>query len=199
VKTSRSFLELQTTARSGVTLVELLLALTLSALLLVALRGVVTTARAQSEIAAEQAREAEAWKRRIRQRLKFDIRNSRQVRIRPGRIVFEGYAGRDPVSGHADHHACRVTWSLFDPAGRGFLVRRSEPTSSRLGNAADLELMAVGVRELLAGRPEDSLRELRIPVPAADEPHGYSSGLRVLLVGPDHTVLIDQLCRGDRP
>ncbi|WP_197453666.1 hypothetical protein [Caulifigura coniformis] len=158
-----------------------------------------TTARDQSTLAAEKASEAETWKRRIGQRLEFDIRNSRQVRIRPGRILFEGYAGRDAVRGNADHHACRVTWSLIDAAGRGLLVRKSEPTSPHTGNVASLELMVVGIRELLAGRPEDSLRELRIPVPAADEWHDYPSGLRILLVSPDQTVLVDQLCRGDRP
>lgn len=189
----------QASSRSGVTLVELLLALSLSATLLVALRGIVTTARVQSELAAEQASDAESWKRRIQQRLEFDIRNSRQVRIRPGRIILEGYAGRDPVSGTADHHACRVTWSLVDSAGRGFLLRRTEATSNRSTPLSEAELVATGIGELLAGRPEDSLRELRIPVPAADEPHGYPSGLRVLLVGPDQKVLVDQLCLGDRP
>jgi hypothetical protein len=182
-------------SRSGVTLFEMLAATLLTVLLLSALTGVIRGLHQQTQ--AAQSRDAGDWVRRTTQRMEWDVRNARQLRIAANRLWLEGYSARDWESGAPLHLRTRVIYRVLP--GQGLLVReevRVEP-GLEVGER-QVELLACGVSELLVGRADDRLSELRIPVPDRDRLHPVPHGLRIILLANDNALTDFVIWRGDR-
>jgi hypothetical protein len=176
------------------TLFEVVAASVLLVMLLAAMSNVLTGLSRQAKQVEETV--DTTWVRRLRHRLEWDLRNTRYVSVHPNQIVLEGFSGRDPASGHPLHSSARVIYQVVTP--NNILLRHESATVEGVVGDARTELMAMGISELLAGRWDDRVADLRIPVPDQALLHPLPDGFRLILVHTDGT-LTEQICwRGER-
>lgn len=108
--------------RGAFTLVELLAASTLTALVMVAVLGIIGGLSARQRELAQYDSNA-AWKSRFRQQLQWDLANARAIQILPNAFVLTGFASRDLNSGMATHKATKIVYWCKAVAGHDCLVR----------------------------------------------------------------------------
>jgi prepilin-type N-terminal cleavage/methylation domain-containing protein len=77
--------------RHGLTLIELMCALLLGAMVVSLLCGVVAT-MSRREREMRESWPDEGWLRRVRRQMEHDFANSRSVRLDSGRLLLDGYA-----------------------------------------------------------------------------------------------------------
>jgi prepilin-type N-terminal cleavage/methylation domain-containing protein len=139
-------------SRAGLTLIELLAASALAALLLAAVSGILgLLSRQHHELISQQP--GEPWQRRLVEQLQWDFANARHYEAAPKQLTLVGYGGRN-----FDTHApvfCRaeIRYEVLDIGGRSCLVRREiHPDDRALDNfRAELvcaDVAAIDVRTL---------------------------------------------------
>jgi hypothetical protein len=108
--------------RSAMTLVELLAATILAALLMAAVLGVLkAVTREQRALRIHPS--AEAWQAQLIRQLEWDLANSRSVTSTATGFQLVGFAGRDFASGAALHCRTSIEYAVEMVHGRSFLVR----------------------------------------------------------------------------
>ncbi len=157
--------------RGGFTLVETLVALALSALLMVACfrviaavgRGQATMARAAEAdvLPGSPLSEAMATLRR-------DLTNARYVRAGDNVLTLTGYGGLDPTSLRPTHRPTRVTYRVRRAGGRAWLVREQSeldvPTNGgRTVAVVCSDVTVLAVSRVPAGNQPVSPLSARIP------------------------------------
>lgn len=130
---------------SGFTLVELLAATVLSAVLVVAMLLIVAgIGRDRREIARRAAADVPA---ELIEVLRWDLLSARAIEFRENGVLLSGYGSLDrqtlsPLS----HRPAEVVYQVEELAGRPWLVRRQqEPGKPKTASA---ELVCVGVKEI---------------------------------------------------
>jgi hypothetical protein len=108
--------------RSALTLVELLAATILAALLMAAVLGVLK-AVTREQRALKIHPSAEAWQAQFIRQLEWDLANSRTVTTTTTGFQLVGFAGRDFVSGAGLHCRTSIEYAVQNVRGRPFLVR----------------------------------------------------------------------------
>lgn len=131
--------------RCGFTLLELLAALLLASLLMGAVFRLLHAMHAQERILAQSTSQHEAWMPRIFQLLERDIRNSRQMIVRPNEVLLTGFAGTSRSQSNTTQQAANVVWGTRIVDGRLCLQREERQLDVRTNQNVDRQLIAVGV------------------------------------------------------
>lgn len=127
----------------GLTAVELLVATTLAAMLLVGILGVLTTLHTHSRELMQDAR-TQPWSQLLADGLRRDLSNARQMTVAHNRLVLTGYLGTR-AAGHGTLRAAEVTYQVVSVGDYLCLVRDERP----LGEVSNLlptrQLVATGI------------------------------------------------------
>jgi len=109
--------------RTGLTLIELLCALLLGAMVVSLLCGMVAT-MSRREREMRESWPDEGWVHRVRRQMEHDFANSRTVRLDSGRLVLDGYAAVE--IGEQRLGPSVVSYEVVVPeAGEAKLLRRA--------------------------------------------------------------------------
>jgi prepilin-type N-terminal cleavage/methylation domain-containing protein len=149
--------------RRGFTLVEMLAATALSAVLLVTMLAVIASLGRERRAAAATNR-AEVPPGVV-ELIRWDLVNARELNGEAGRVTLSGYGALDPDAlAPLGHRPIEVVYEVRRAAGRSWLVRRQ-----RAGQDEDLssdELVCADVADLLI-TPLEATDELATAVAAA--------------------------------
>ena len=129
---------------SGFTLVELIAALTLATLLIVAVLGLAGRLSHHRKI-LEQAAPFEGWKSRLTRQVEMDFQNSSSILVRPKELVFTGYSYRQRGSVENRHMPTQITYAMVAEGSRSFLVRREVHSDESPGANTQTTIMCEGV------------------------------------------------------
>lgn len=130
--------------RDGLTLIELMCALLLGAMVVSLLCGVVATmSRREREL--RESWPDEGWLRRVRRQMEYDFANSRSVRLDSGRLLLDGYAAVDV--GESRLGPSVVWYEVVMPeAGEPRLLRQARAVGG-LNAPASTTVMCFGVEQ----------------------------------------------------
>lgn len=117
-----SSVETRSLYRSAMTLVELLAATILAALLMAAVLGVLKAVTREEKTLKGDVSGA-TWKAQLVRQLEWDLANSRTVLATANGFQLVGFAGRDFASGAPLHCRTSIEYAVQTTRGRSFLVR----------------------------------------------------------------------------
>ena len=162
--------------RTGVTIVEVLAALVLAGMLMVALTGVLRSWGAQKEVLAEKHQPA-LWQMQLEEQLRWDLQNSRLISVAAGELRLSGYGSRDAASGMSTMREAEVNYRVEANSGLRLLLRSTRNTYETARKQWPTELVCEGVARLEVTQPvptehEEGGMEIQFterPVPVPDE------------------------------
>jgi type II secretory pathway component PulJ len=141
--------------RSAMTLVELLAATILAALLMAAVLGVLkAVTREQRALRIHPS--AEAWQAQLIRQLEWDLANSRSVTSTATGFQLVGFAGRDFASGAALHCRTSIEYAVQNVRGQSFLVRSEAHLDSANLDNQSLELVCNQVERIVLTSSSES-------------------------------------------
>ncbi len=132
--------------QAGFTLFELLAALTLSSMLVVALLGVVG-GLAKNENVLKQHEPTPAWHLRLASRLEKDLQAADHLKIRPNGFQLQGLLARDRQSGKRLWQEAVISYEIRKTS-LGIVLERTEKNLG-LGKELRRELLAIPVKKML--------------------------------------------------
>jgi hypothetical protein len=170
------------------TLVELLAASALAALLFVALSGVLRSLAIQRRTLLA-GKTIEPWRVQLAQQLRWDLANARTMKSRFGDLRLVGYGSCDFVTGEPTFQRSEVVYFVQNVGKRLWLMRKeTHPDDMTLDNHRT-ELVCTGVMDLGvisleaddtdAGFDDDVVRHSSASAPLQPVPNR----LRIVLVG----------------
>lgn len=132
--------------RKGLTLIELICALLLGAMVVSLLCGIVAT-MSRREREMRESWPDEGWLRRVRRQMERDFANSRAIRLDPGRLILDGYAAIDVGARRLEPS---VVWYEVSVAedGEPSLLRRARAVGGANPHESTT-VMCVGVEQFL--------------------------------------------------
>jgi hypothetical protein len=130
--------------RRAFTILELLAATALTALLMVAVLHVVGTLGASRAALVRQA-DAGAWRSDLLDTLRRDLTNAAQVTFAKDGVTLTGHGALDPVTLEFGHEPVTVVYRLATIHDRRWLVRRQAPRDGLSTQAAWAELLCPDV------------------------------------------------------
>jgi prepilin-type N-terminal cleavage/methylation domain-containing protein len=139
--------------RHGFTLVELLAATILAALLMAAVLGVLK-AVTRSERAILHTASPEAWQSRLVALLQWDLTNSRTVVTTPDGFELRGFAGRDFKSGAVLHGPTSIQYAVKTIGSRSYFVRLEAHLDSQSLDNRSINLVCSPIERVTLGRAE---------------------------------------------
>jgi hypothetical protein len=131
----------------GFTLVELIAALTLATLLIVAVLWLAGRLSHHRRI-LEQAAPFEGWKSRLTRQVEMDFQNSRSILVRPKELVFTGFSYRQRGSAESRHLPTQIAYTIVAEGSRSFLVRREVHSDESPGANTQSTIMCDGVTRI---------------------------------------------------
>jgi len=138
--------------RRGFTLIELMVATVLAALLMAAVLGVLKgVTRSQKTLMRGDT--APPWQARLISQLEWDLTNSRSVVPTVDGFQLKGFAGRDFASGAALHGPTTVQYAVRNVAGQLWLVRGEAHLDSLSLDNDSLELVCNRVERIALNSP----------------------------------------------
>jgi hypothetical protein len=141
--------------RSAMTLVELVAATILAALLMAAVLGVLkAVTREQRALRIHPS--AEAWQAQLIRQLEWDLANSRSVTATATGFQLVGFAGRDFASGAALHCRASIEYVVQIVRGRSFLVRSEAHLDSANLDNQSLELVCNQIERIVLSSTAES-------------------------------------------
>jgi len=162
--------------RSGFTLLELLAALVLASLMMVAAWRLLQTMHRQEKVIAASIAEDRAWLSRIYQRIEQDFRNSRRMAVGQNVVHLEGFAATGDVSSLPGLSPAEISYTIAEINGRSCLRREQLRTDMLSNQSGSQELIAVDVSGLslwfadapdMSWESEAGQRNDWVPVPNA--------------------------------
>ena len=150
--------------RPGMTVIELLVAATLAALMLATVSATIGSLSAQRRALLQEG-VPQPWRQQFLRQLYWDLANARWLQAVPNQIVLVGYGGRDVVSGWPTQRPCRVAYRVRQINSRTQLVRE-ETSLDGSKSEAQSELVCVGVRNLEI-QPLDAIADVQSQRPVA--------------------------------
>jgi prepilin-type N-terminal cleavage/methylation domain-containing protein len=148
--------------RRGFTLVELVAATALSAVLLTVALGVLRTVNRPAKAA-----EADGGGP-LAQQLRWDLANAVVLRTDSGGLTLAGYGSLDPTTMEPTHLPAMVTYALRESAGATWLVRQQQMLDGR--GDAWVELAAGGVAGFTVDAPVTAADRAASTRPAQEDP-----------------------------
>ena len=172
--------------KQGFTTIELLVALSIASLLMVAVLDVARTAGATAAAMDRATESSQAWIDRFAEQLERDLRHAERLIIRDDRVVLEGHGALDPVTLTATHHTAQVIYRIEQESDQAFLVREQVEADRNTNSHRSITLIGVGVERLAVERLLDHSQA----GPFADRalrssPFAVPSSLRWTLLWPD--------------
>ena len=159
--------------RNGFTLVEMLGATLLSALLMAAILSVVTSL-GRTQRAFDSATAAADDSADVLALLRFDLANARDVDVDPNKLTIRGVGGLTRDTLRPTHRPAEVAYELEEVAGRRWLVRSQrelDVLSNRRPMRRPLRADVTGFAcELLGEEPDVPPRAVRVTVETPDAP-----------------------------
>lgn len=171
--------------RHGFTLMELIVALVLGAILLITLVGVLRRSFAEIRVATSDDRASHRYSLLLEQ-LRRDVSNARRIDSGSNRLGLEGFIHRDPETLIATQRPARVIYEIRRNGTQSSLVRIQVeiPNGSPVSTQPWIELVYAGAGTLLVSsnqvgvltesdrlgsRPEDriQLEQTRYAIPSA--------------------------------
>jgi hypothetical protein len=183
------------TAKPGFTTLEVLCATTLSAMLMVAVMGLVAGLSRHERILREKSPQAD-WQRRFAKQIEADLERTWQLTPLPDGFALTGPLGREPGSGRANWKTARVTYRLRDSSAGLLLVRELARDPGR-STASQMEIVCAGVAgiELCATSEAPQWQPGQSTlVQTTLQPGAPPNQLRVLVYEPSGNTLLDHLC-----
>lgn len=159
-------------ARFGLTLVELMAATLLAALLMGAVLGLVTSITRQQRTILAGHGIPEGWQVRLQEVLEWDLQNSRSLKSVPRGFLLEGFASRDFVTGEPIHAPSRILYEIQEVEDRRHLVRREIHTESLNLENSSSAVVGLDVGEILCAAPQTSSVSGAEPVVSQALPDG---------------------------
>jgi len=134
---------------NGLTLIEAVVALALTALLMTATVGVLQSLTKRKAVFADQLR-VQSWRGELGKRLREDILAGREMRIGQRTIEIAGFGGQDPATGELTQTPALVTWELIQEDNQYLMLRCGVPRggAEELNAVPRKELLAIGVRSI---------------------------------------------------
>jgi|GEM_PF-5003387 len=129
---------------AAMTLVELLAATALAAVLMTAVAGVLRLLAVERR-ALDDHRTPPAWKEQLLEQLRWDLANSRSMRVARTKLQLTGYAGCDFQTGAVTHRPAEVIYELRRQNARDWLVRRELHQNGTDDDRQRTELVCDGV------------------------------------------------------
>jgi hypothetical protein len=114
--------------KRGFTLIEMLAASALTALLMITMVAVIASV-ARSDLAAARRAAANPWPPDLVKTLRDDLLNSRTLRCEPVTLTMEGFASIDPMTLRPTHRQTQVRYAVQSIAGRNWLIRKQREHS----------------------------------------------------------------------
>ena len=132
--------------RGAFTLLELLAASALSAVLMVVLLQVIgTLARGRVVLERDAAADEAPWQADLAENLRWDLLNATEVEAGPNRLVLTGHGSLDRATLSAGHEPVTVVYALRRLGSRTWLVRRQSPRGMAGGGRGWTELVCPDV------------------------------------------------------
>lgn len=127
-----------TRLRNGFSIVELLVALTLSSLIVGVILGL-TNSLAKTKSRLQEAMPVNSWQQILQAQLQRDFLHSRSVNIKKDILQFEGYAAVDPNTGKLVHRPTSIVYFFYPGDQHNFLIRKEthldEPPPSNVSQS----------------------------------------------------------------
>ncbi|MHB8974216.1 MAG: hypothetical protein ACYC3X_27590 [Pirellulaceae bacterium] len=137
-------LRLLARSRHGLTAVELLVAATLAAMLMVSVLGLVTTLHVHCRELIQDSY-AQPWGQLLADELRRDLSNARHMAVASDRIVLTGYLGTAGVGHHSMLRAAEVTYLLAVVGDTRCLLRDELPLDVPSNTLSSRQLVATGI------------------------------------------------------
>ncbi len=144
--------------REALTLVELLTAMTLAAVLLISVIGVVGRLTLTRGYLLEH-HSPSTWKTQTAEMIREDMANARHIEVSERELRIMGFGGRDFRTGAKIHDRAIISYRVVTLAGRSWLLRRVQRLDAQLGRDVRTELICPDVTQI----------DLRVYVARRDE------------------------------
>jgi type II secretory pathway pseudopilin PulG len=188
----------------GITLIELVAALTLSVLLVTATGGVIKSMTQKKKVFADRL-EVQLWRQELAVRLRDDLVQSQEIRIGSKSLELFGFCGHDEETGEPTQTPAHVVWLLGKKNGYSILTRTEKPRGGveELSIAPQIELMALGISsismEIFGGHENEEKNEM-LTVTAMErqnnEPGDWTTMpkvLKLIVMGTNKEILVKEL------
>ena len=130
----------------GMTLIEVLAALALSAALVATLLTVSSSLRGDQQRMDQDTSDSAAMNRRLARLFEHDLTHARTLETVGGQVQLVGYGGLDREALKAEHRRTLVTYQQVDlPSGGAALVREQVELDNTTNRASTLDVVALGV------------------------------------------------------
>lgn len=131
----------------GFTLIEMLLALTLTAVLLtivsVTIGGVLRDSQRLEAMRAEPL-----WLESVVQIIRRDLRQTEAYQEKAGVLILHSHAGDTEIKGALSHDPARIEYELIKHDDTRWLVRRIMPLQGTNPNTQQVELLCGGIEDM---------------------------------------------------
>jgi prepilin-type N-terminal cleavage/methylation domain-containing protein len=192
--------------KRGVTLIELVVALTLSVLLVTTTSGVIKSMTQKKKVFADQMN-VQLWRLELAERLRNDLCQSKEMRIGTKTLELIGFCGHDRVTGEPSQTPVYVLWQLKNEDGYHVLIRTEKPHDGieELTVTPKTELTAVGVTTIsvgtFTGREQEEKSEMLTLTATEQRNHDNESGdwatipkvLKLVVSGTKNEILINEV------
>lgn len=135
-------------AATGMTVVELLAAVSLGALMMVLVLTVMGSLSARRQALIERAAR-QPWQQQLAGQIHLDLVRSSWMELTAGKLILRGLGGTDFEVGSMNHRTAEITYSIQNIAGRSWLMRRETHMLSPSSRNARSEPLAAGVGGLV--------------------------------------------------
>lgn len=146
---------LRASPQQGLTAVELLVATTLAAMLMVGILGLLTTLNMHCR-ELMQGTQSKPWGQLLADELRRDLSNARHIAVASDRMVLTGYLGTQGQTHHSTLRAAEVTYQLVKVGDYHCLLRDERPLDSVSNALTARQLVATGIARfqfMLPGSP----------------------------------------------
>jgi len=144
--------------RQGFTMIELLAASTLTAMMMVFVLGSVSglTVR-QKEL--EKSDRSPSWKNRLVEQLRWDLTNAEIVEVQANRLLLTGFGGRDWKTGNPTQRRTEIVYEVKLTNNHGRLMRHETHVDELTNTNRRSDLMALGIASIAAVFPDEITTE----------------------------------------
>lgn len=140
-------------------MIELVAATALAAVLMIAVLQVTASlGSTQAMLDRHQSRHA-AWEQALTRQLASDVRQARDIKVRPHRLILGGAIGQTDQTVDADHQPATVTYKILRFAGHRFLVRDQKNLLDRTNHNTRVELLCGGVKRFTVRRKKATAKQ----------------------------------------
>lgn len=133
----------------GLTVVELLVALSLATMLVVAVLGMLTLMESHRRVLTSQVF-VEPWQYQLSRQLRRDLTNARQMKVDRDRLVLTGYSGTNGLGLLGTSRLAEVTYQVARIGDDWYLLRDERSLDSLFDEPNARHLIADGIHHIEA-------------------------------------------------